>query len=323
MNAARVLCRFLLLLFLILLFLPTGFSGKADSSPDDGPRLQISSIYGNLEDNRPSSIFVVLQNNASPPKDPVEPGFNKESARNIVAKLCSPDDRIRIFSGQQNVGLLAAGENATVQFMAQTEGVALGIYPLQLYLNYSRLSQVTVSGEKNIPNFVFAYERAMQELPLQVKVVQGPKIEQEELEGETLPGIESSLKIVLANRGDLPARDIQMEARPIYPFLMVENDQEKASLAPGESASLRLSIFTDENTTSGYYALPCRISYRDRQDGEIRNQDLALLIYVGEESSFPWLYLGAAGLILLLLAGSLYALRRFVSGQRRIRIVKS
>ncbi len=323
MKAARVLCPFLLLLFLLFLFLPTGFSSKADGSLDEGPHLQITSIQGNLEDSRPSSIFVMLQNNASPKNESVEPGFNKGSARNIVAKLRSPDDRIRIFSGQQNVGLLAAGENTTVQFMAQTEGASLGIYPLQLYLNYSRLSQVTISGEKNIPNFVFTYERAMQELPLQVKVVQGPKIEQEELEGETFPGIESNLRIVLANRGDLPARDIQMQARPTFPFLMVENDQEKASLAPGESASLRLSIFTDENTTSGYYALPCQISYRDGQNGEISNQDLAVLIYVGEDSSFPWLYLGAVGLILVLLAGSLYALRRFVGGQRRIRIVKS
>lgn len=326
MKAARVLCRFLLhllLLFQLVLFMPTGFSSNADGSLDEGPRLQITSIQGNLEDSQPSSIFVVLQNNASPKNESVEPGFNKGSARNIVARLSSPDDRIRIFSGQQNVGLLAAGENTTVQFMAQTEGSALGIYPLQLYLNYSRLSQVTISGEKNIPNFAFAYERASQELPLQVKVVQGPKIEQEELEGDTLPGIESNLKIVLANRGDLPARDIQMLARPISPFLMVENGQENVSLAPGESATLKLSVFTDENATSGYYALPCQISYRDGQNGETRNQELAVLIYVGEDSSFPWLYLGAAGLILVLFGGSLYALRRFVSGQRRIRIVKS
>ncbi len=323
MKAARVLCRVLLLFFLLLLLLPTGFSGGADKGTDEGPRLQISSIYGNLEDSRPSSIFVVLQNNASPPKDSVEPGFNKESARNIVAELRSPDDRIRIFSGPQNAGLLAAGENATVQFMALAEGAALGIYSLQLSLNYSRLSQVTISGGESTPNFVFAYERASMDLPLQVKVVQGPMIEQEELDGETLPGIESSLRIVLANQGDEPAMDIQMQASPTSPFLMVENGLEKASLAPGESAPLRLSVFTDENATSGYYALPCRISYRGGQDGEIRNQDLAVLIYVGEQAPSPWLYLGAAGLILLLLAGGLYGMRRFMSGQRRIRIVKN
>ncbi len=323
MKAARILCRFILLLFLLLLFLPTGFSSGVRTGADEGPRLQISSIRGNLEDGQPSSIFVVLQNNASPPKDAVEPGFNKESARNIVAELKSSDDRIRIFSEQQNAGLLAAGENVTVQFMALTEGAPLGIYPLKLSLNYSRLIQVTDSGEKSIPNFVFAYERASQELPLQAKLVAGPKIELEESESETLPGIESSLEIFLVNRGDEPARDIQMLARPISPFLMVENGQEKASLDPGESAQLRLSVFTDGNATSGYYALPCRISYRDAQDAQTRNQDLALLIYVGQESSFPWLYLGAAGLILFLLAGGLFGLRRFLSGQRRIRIVKS
>ena len=84
-----------------------------------------------------------------------------------------------------------------------------------------------------------------------------------------------------------------------------------------------LSVFTDENATSGYYALPCLISYRDGQDGERRNQELAVLIYVGEGAYSLWLYLGAAGLILLFLAGGFCGLRRFMSGQRRLRIVKS
>ena len=70
-------------------------------------------------------------------------------------RASSSDDRIKILSGQQNAGLLAAGENATVQFMAQAEGAALGIYPLQLRLNYSRLSQVTASGEREHSQFCF------------------------------------------------------------------------------------------------------------------------------------------------------------------------
>jgi len=285
--------------------------------------LQISSIYGNLEVGRPSSIFVVLQNNASPLQEPGEPGFNKETARSIVALLQSSDDRIEIFSGRQNAGLLAAGENATVQFMALAEGAALGIYPLQLCLNYSRLSQVTASGRERAPNFVFDYEKASIELPLQVEVVLGPKVELEELKGETLPGAQSSLQLFLVNRGDEPALDLQMQGRPSPPFLMVENEAEQASLAPGEGASLSLSVFTDENATSGYYALPCLLSYRDGQDKERRNQDLAVLIYVGEDAPSLWLYLGAAGLILLLMAGGLWGLRRFMSGRRRLRIIKS
>jgi len=325
MKASRVLCRFLhlLLLLFLLLLLPAGFSAGAADSPAEGPHLQISSISGNLEVNRLSSIFVVLQNNASPPQEPDEPGFSKEDARSIVAELSSSDDRIKIFSGQQNAGLLAAGENDTVQFMALADGAALGIYPLQLRLNYSRLSQVTASGRESAPNFVFTYEKASLELPLQAKVMLGPKIELEELEGETLPGAESSLQLLLANRGDEPVLDLQMQARPSAPFLMVENGQEQASLAPGESTLQSLSVFTDENATSGYYALPCMISYLDGQDGERRSQDLAVLVFVGEDSPPSWFYLGMAGLVLLFLAGGFWGLKKFMRGQKRLRIIKS
>ena len=336
MKAARTFCRFpphpfpsriliFLLLFIInfLLIFLNSVSTGVSITDGDSPVLEASSIRGILEDGRPSSIFIVLKNNASPGKDPVKPVFDKKSARNILAELESSDEKIKIYSGQQNAGLLAAGENATVQFMALTDGADLGIYPLQLRCNYTRLSQVTVSGSEAAPNFAFSYERHSQELPLQVKVMRGPKIEQEDLEGETLPGSESILKIILANRGDLPAADIQMQALPTDPFLMVSNGQENVSLDPEESAPLSLSVFTDENATTGYYALPCRISYWDGRDGEMRRQDLAVLIYVGKKSSFPWLYLAAGGLILLLLGCGLFGLRRFLSSQRRIRIVKS
>jgi len=113
----------ILLPLALLLLLQAGLSLGEDGTAK-GPHLQISSVYGHLEESRPSSIFVVLQNNASPLK-PDEQGFSKESARSIVAELSSSDDRIKIFSGPQNAGLLAAGENATVQFMAQAEGAAL------------------------------------------------------------------------------------------------------------------------------------------------------------------------------------------------------
>lgn len=321
MKAPRVLgrCLLLLLLFIHFLFLPTAWA----DGPTEVPHLQIASIYGNLEAGWPSSIFILLQNNATLLEEPDEPGFNKATARSIVAQLQSSDDRIKIFAGRQNAGLLAAGENTTVQFMVQADGAELGIYPMQLCLNYSRLSQVTASGGEITPNFVFTYEKASIELPMQVKVVQGPKIELEKLEGETLPGIESRLRIVFANRGDEPALDLQMQARPSPPFLMVENEEEQASLFPGESASQSLSVFTDENATSGYYALPCSVSYLDGQDGERRRQDLAVLIYVGEQDYSLGLYLGAAGLILLFLVGSFLAMRRFMSGRRRLRIVKS
>jgi len=308
----------ILLHLALLLFLQAGLSLGEDGTAK-GPHLEISSVYGHLEESRPSSIFVVLQNNVSLLK-PDEQGFSKENARSIVAELSSSDDRIKIFSGPQNAGLLAAGENATVQFMAQAEGAALGIYPLMLRLNYSWLSEVTASEDGAI---VFAYEKASIELPLQTRVVIGPSIGLEELDGETVPGAQSNLDLFLANRGDEPALDLQMQARPSPPFLMIENSQEQTNIAPGERASLSLSVFTDENATSGYYALPCTVSYRNGQEAERRRQDLVAIVYVGEAASSLWLYLGAAGLIMLLLAGGFLAVRRLMSGQRRLRIIKS
>ena len=147
MKASGILCRVLFLLIL----LQTGFSASADDRSVEGPHLQISSIYGNLEVSRPSSIFVMLQNNAHPVEEPDDLGFNKENASSIVAQLQSSDDRIKIFSGRQNAGLLGARENATVQFVALAEDVPLGVYPLQLRLNYSRVSQVTASGREELP----------------------------------------------------------------------------------------------------------------------------------------------------------------------------
>jgi hypothetical protein len=331
MKASRFLCRFLLchrlLLFLFLfLFMLQAVSSAGANEQAEGPHLQIESVYGNLEIDRPSSIFVVLQNNASPSEEP-DPllllGLHKANASSIVAELSSSDDRIKILSGPQMVGLLAAGENATVQFMAHAEGVPMGIYPLQLHLNYSRLSGVTASGEESLPYFVFSYETVSMDLPLQAKVVFGPKIEVEELKGEAAPGRESNLELILVNRGDEPALELQMQARPNPPFLMVENGNEQQDIAPEESAELSLTVFAEENLTSGYYALPGRITYQDGQDGERRSQDLALMVFVGEDASSSWLYLGAAGLALLLLAGGFFGLRRFMSGRRKIRIIRS
>jgi hypothetical protein len=104
---------------------------------------------------------------------------------------------------------------------------------------------------------------------------------------------------------------------------MVENGNEQTDIAPEERAALSLTVFAEENLTSGYYALPGRITYRNGQEEEERSQDLTLLVLVGEDASSSWLYLGGAGMALLLLAGGVLGLRRFMSGRRKIRIIRS
>ncbi|MDD1761220.1 MAG: hypothetical protein LUQ59_03225 [Methanothrix sp.] len=303
----------------------------------------ISSVYGDLEQDHPSSIFVVVENNASVSKpransvskEPDEFGLDKENARSITAELISPDDRIRILSGPQVAGLLAGGENTTLQFMALVEGVPPGIYPQELRLNYSWLSDVTVSEEDGTIDFVFNYMDKSISLPLQVKVMMGPRIELSSQEGSVASGEEAVLDLTLTNMGDKPALNLKVQASPTSPFLMVENGNENVSISPGESIDLDVSIFTDENATAGYYALPCSIIYQDEKDGETRHEEVSALVYVGDRG-YPSVldfsgFLGLLGatelvrfvlfllLLLLLLAGGFWLKRRLLRKRRWVR----
>ena len=184
-----------LVLGIALFLLPVGdnFWPRQMTALAEEPHLEISSIYGNLEIDRTSTISIVLHNNATPQWMSLI--SIKTDASSIMAELESSDDRIQVLSGPQMAGTLAPGENKTVQFMIRTESADVGIYPLQLRLNYSRLSQVTISGEESAPDIVFSYQEVSQDLPLQVKVVRGPKIELKELKGEATLGKESSLEV--------------------------------------------------------------------------------------------------------------------------------
>jgi hypothetical protein len=217
-------------------------------------------------------------------------------------------------------GTLAPGENETVQFMAQTELADVGIYPLQLRLNYTRLSKVTAGGVDSAPDLVFSYEEVTLEIPLQAKVVRGPKIELKEVTGEATGGREANLELAILNIGDEPANDLQVEARPRPPFLRAENEKGHLNLDPGSSYLVKLLVFTDVNATPGYSPLPIKISYRDPEQSSQIIQDLALLVMVHKNaSSITWLLLPAGLLLLLLLAGGYYGRRRFLGKKRKSR----
>lgn len=298
----------------LFLFLSTIIPGCADEHRAEAPVLEILAIHGALEINRPATIAIVLLNNASPSEELEELDLNKADASSIIAELESSNERIRVLSGPQMAGSLGPGEDKTVQFTAQAEAVDVGIYPLQLRLSYSRLSQVTVSGNEVAPDIVFSYEEVSQEIPLQVMVVRGPRIELKELKGEAIRGRESSLELSIVNNGDEPARDLRVETRSMPPFLRVENENRPVNLDPGGSYPLKLLIFTDENATAGYSPLPVKISYLDSDGIDQRSQDLAVLVMVQDESSLTW-QLSLVGL--LLLAGGSYGLKRFLNKKKK------
>lgn len=296
----------ILLIILLILIL-----GSAEDPRGDGPQLEISSISGNLEQERDSTLFVQLYNNASYPEEAEETNFRLEDARAIVAELKTSDDRIRVLSGPQVAGSLAPGENRSVEFTVRSEDADVGIYPLQLSLRYSKLSNLTISGEKSFPDIVFTYENVSQDFSLQAKVVRGPRIELEELKGNAISGKESELEVYLVNRGDEPALDLRVETYPQPPFLSTQGANDRMEIEPGGSAKANLLVYTDENATPGYYALLSEISYTD---GESRRQDLPLLVYVEKDTYFRWLILAAG---LLLLVGGSLVLKTYLPKKKR------
>jgi hypothetical protein len=298
----------------LYLLLSTIIPGCADEHSAEEPHLEVATVHGALEINRPATFAIVLFNNASPSEELEELDLNKADASSIIAELESSDDRIRVLSGPQMAGTLGPGENKTVQFMADTQAADVGVYPLQLRLSYSRLSQVTVSGKEEAPDIAFSYKEVSQEIPLQVMVVRGPRIELRELKGEAIRGRESSLELSIVNNGDEPAHDLQVETRSMPPFLQVENEKEPFNLGPGGSYQVKLLVFTDENATHGYSPLPVKISYLDSDGIDQRSQDLAVLVMVHNESTPTW-QLSLAGL--LLLAGVSYGLKRFLNKKKK------
>lgn len=329
---------------LFILFLLAACCRASDSS-EDGPHLEVVSTSGNLEIDRPSVIAVEICNNATydtnydttydathdakhdakhdaihetgesdKEPDALDAERSKDNAGAIVAELSSQDDGINVLSGPQVLGTLAPGMNRSVRFSVLAGSTPKGVYPLQLKLRFSRLAKVSSTGDESVPDVSFSYEEERLELPIEVDVVQGPKIETE-IKGNVALGKESELEAVFANRGDEIAVDLQMEIRALPPFVEVQNSQERLQIEPGGRASTKLLIRADKNATPGYYPLPCSISYRNGEDGDMRSEELALLIHVQNDSFLGWLMMPTAGL--LLLVGGFWGGRMLLGQKKR------
>jgi len=322
-----------ILFFFLLAAVSFSYSVSAEDEEDGRPDLDISSVYGRLDTNGPSTLYVLLHNNATAQaterQESQELDLDPAKARGITAELVSDDERVRVLSGPQMAGSLGPGENTTVEFMALAEGAEVGIYPARLRLSYSRLERVSTSSEDIAPDIIFVYEDLSEELPLPVKVVLGPKIMIQEIEGAARPGEATELEVVVANEGDEAAIDLRLEARANPPFLRAgdelgnESDEKPnyKDLEAGSAASFELMVLTEGNATPGYSPLPCSISYRispSGQDmdqigeGSERREDIALLVMVEEDSHLgAWMLFFAGILIILILAAAYIYYRNF------------
>jgi hypothetical protein len=309
-------------LLILLLFFLMGISVRAEPM-QSGSFLEVSSVSGALEVDKPSILAIEIRNIA-PVEEAAALGLPKGEAMGITAELRSSDDRIRVLSSPQVAGSLHPGENRSLEFTALAEGAQAGIYPLELILSYSRLSQVLTSGNPMMPDVLFEYENSTQKIPLEAKVIMGPKIRLEEVRGKANPGKVSEIEILFVNQGDAAVNDLLIEASPQAPFENAEIIGVQRNLEPKTSMSVRLKVLVDANSTPGNYALPFSIFYRDGglpRDGGSRSEEMAALISIQRDSISEWLIMLLAGALLLI--GGYIVIRKYTKGKKKRKSLRS
>lgn len=289
----------IILVLLALAMLPTS-NGDDYICTEGGPRLLASSVVSSMESGRSDYILIDLQNAGNislkackEPSDQREADLasieseyeaNCSRAIGIEAELLSRDDRIDVLSGPQVAGSLSSGQRRQVRFMASADAdLAAGIYPFSLKLDYSRQSNVLISGESGFPDISFQYQNESELVPLEVAVAAGPKIAVQEVSGPASPGDSSELEIVLTNQGDQAAASLIIQPQIQSPFTGTSGPAALERLDPGRSASVSLEIDTENGAKPGQYALPLVISYLD---GEIQHSsETAALVEVEKHSA--------------------------------------
>lgn len=310
-------------LLILLLFILMGISLRGAEPVQSGSFLEVTSVSGALEIDKPSVLAIEISNIA-PVEEEAALGLPKGEAMRITAELRSLDDRIRVLSSPQVAGSLLPGENRSLEFTALAEGTQAGIYPMEIILSYSRLSQVLTSGNPMMPDVLFEYENSTQKMPLEAKVIIGPKIRLEEVKGNAYPGEVSDLEIIFENQGDAAANDLRIHASPQTPFEKAEITGSEQRLEPKASTRVNLKVLVDANSSPGSYALPFTIFYRDGGlpgDGGSRSEEMAALISIQRDTIYGWLIMPLAGALLLI--GGYIVIRELTKGKKKRKSLRS
>lgn len=303
--------RLLLGLLIFILVAVTLSRGADNTSTQSGPHLIVSSVNGTLEIERPGTFWLDIKNdvNSSPRgRNETGQGFpdwlrqgygtNVSSAIGVSAELLPKGAMFEMLTGPQLIGSLESGKNRTVGFnMRADETTVPGVYPADLLVTYRRLSDVQASGDPEQPDVTFQYSNVSETIPVEVNVVQGPRILVREVNDGLPEGTESELNVILANSGDLPATELRAWILPQSPFFPANGSLLIGNLDPGQSAQAKFSIKTENGTVPGVYALQIGVDYLDGKT--IRKEELAAMVPVKRQSETWFMLAPAVGVLVL------------------------
>ncbi|MHC1594091.1 MAG: COG1361 S-layer family protein [Methanotrichaceae archaeon] len=276
------------------------YTAAADDyySAEGGPRLVASSTDARLDIGRTGSVWVTLENvgdvtGMKPKERPSNEGeemlalleqdleMGASEAMGIEARLRSEDGGITVISGPQPGGSLSRGQRLErpLEFQVEVDADAdAGTCLFTLTVEYERLKNVMVGGDPRYPKIRFQKEPAEETTPIEVSIFKGPRI-MVAGGGEASPGEGFTLDVVLTNRGDKSAREMQITLIPQAPFIWAGDPAVVDDLGPGGSAEVEFAVQMAGDVDPGDYAIIVQVRYRTGD--EIRTEVSAALVAVG------------------------------------------
>ncbi|HOO54392.1 MAG TPA: NEW3 domain-containing protein [Methanothrix sp.] len=288
----------MLLVFVIVL--PSACSVEDFYRAEGGPSIFVTSVSSSLETGKMGSVFVTIENRgqvtgleekrAPQTEDEKmlallegEMEMEGSEAVGIEARLISRDERLEVLSRPQRAGSLSAGASLEMpmEFSVRAEeSASAGIYPMVLEVSYERLEDVQVQGNPLYPEIYFQRAPAKETISLEVPVMTGPRLEVAEVKGSISPGRPSDLGLVLANSGDVSARDVRVTLFVQPPFNSTDDEVALGGIEPGKKVAAEFPLEVDREADPGEYALVCQVRYSSGEGSAERREDLAALVEV-------------------------------------------
>jgi len=298
MTASGIAMWAMLLVFVIVL--PSACSVEDFYRAEGGPSIFVTSVSSSLETGKMGSVFVTIENRgqvtgleekrAPQTEDEKmlallegEMEMEGSEAVGIEARLISRDERLEVLSRPQRAGSLSAGASLEMpmEFSVRAEeSASAGIYPMVLEVSYERLEDVQVQGNPLYPEIYFQRAPAKETISLEVPVMTGPRLEVAEVKGSISPGRPSDLGLVLANSGDVSARDVRVTLFVQPPFNSTDDEVALGGIEPGKKVAAEFPLEVDREADPGEYALVCQVRYSSGEGSAERREDLAALVEV-------------------------------------------
>lgn len=298
MTAYGRALRAMLLAFVLLSY--TACSAEDFYRAEGGPSIFVTSASSNVETGKMGSVFVEIENRgqvtgleekrAPETEDEKmlallegEMEMEGSQAVGIEARLYSRDERLEVLSRSQMAGSLSAGErlDLPMEFSVRAEeSASAGIYPMVLEVSYERLEDVQVTGNPLYPEIYFQRAATKETISIEVPVMTGARLVISEVKGSISPGRSSDLDMIIANSGDLPAREVQARFIVQPPFNSTGEELALGDIEPGKKAIAEFPLEVDREADPGEYALVCQIQYISGDRNQDRREDLAALVEV-------------------------------------------